>query len=429
MPQSSLAIAFMHLLHGFNFDTHPEDFAVTDLSFVDFDSLLLTHHTFRIKEKGAYGTYPFDDHAVMKFDNNCYYAVESAADRTVIDVDGETQPMGLYGTPVAWAVYERQPTLPLTPPPVEPTVYTEATDARGIHYKALQVHRRMYVNKNPANKYQFDEIITHMDAPRMVVEKVPYGTPVYVVMEAAHPIPPTGALYYLDAEAVGDFKRTGRVAHAVGFNKADLSDGSPSPIVASITPEVPAIKPTLVNNVSSMTTDFTVGKLPTKPKEEYVPLSTIIDEPGPCDGWGAGLYYVRNQFIMPERNNRRKPVRVYPTNKDGSKDTAMEIIGFFKDSGHWFGVPLPGEEMVMNDGVKRHLTLAERESYRFMMPCSNLMTGYEYDHGADIEATVRPIEANTWLGRFERAIANFTAKHFNTRQDKLNKKLEKTEAK
>lgn len=107
----------------------------------------------------------------------------------------------------------------------------------GITYTVFDgAPKAMYINKpGGAEKWQFGGVNNWRDFKS--VEHVDYGTQVFIVGKALHPIPPTGAMYYMVDPDFGDFKKTGNIEHPYGFNKVDLSETRPAALAPVVAPE------------------------------------------------------------------------------------------------------------------------------------------------------------------------------------------------
>lgn len=140
--------------------------------------------------------------------------------------DGMIKTSG-YGQPVGWATFL------ITNPP------------KAVTYETYPVAKKMYVSKpEGADKYAFGNAQTWRDF--IHVAHLDYGSIVYVIGIAHHPIAPNGQDFYMDAAAMGDFGRSGRVAQTVGYKVDKLTEGSP-PIIRKVEPVVePVFKPLLV---------------------------------------------------------------------------------------------------------------------------------------------------------------------------------------
>lgn len=128
-----------------------------------------------------------------------------------------------------------------TPPPAPQVFTTNKVD--GIVYSVIDgAPRPMYVTKpDGIEKWSFKDVSTWRDFRS--VQHIGYGEEVFIVGKALHPIPPTGAMYYMTDADFGDFKKTGRVTNQYGFNKVDLSDTRP-PVLSVPTPApVPVVAP------------------------------------------------------------------------------------------------------------------------------------------------------------------------------------------
>ncbi len=131
------------------------------------------------------------------------------------------------------------------PPPPAPRVYTENT-VDGIKFTALEGQPKpMYVSKiGGIEKWSFKGVKTWRQFTS--VGHLDYGTQVFIVGSALHPIPPNGALYYMVDADFGAFKTTGNVVNQHGFNRVDLSETRPPalPTPAPVAAPVVAPEPT-----------------------------------------------------------------------------------------------------------------------------------------------------------------------------------------
>lgn len=171
--------------------------------------------------------------------------------RTIVDSwDGVTKAPNqylAYGQPVAWASYAAVVPQPVTPPPVvvappvpvapptplpvpePPKVYNVHT-VDGITYEVLiGGPKQMWVNRHDGlDKLTFENVKAWPDF--RVERHLDYRTPVTVVGIAHHPVSPSGADFYMDAEDFGDFKQTGTVKHLAGYGYSSLSETEPAPL-------------------------------------------------------------------------------------------------------------------------------------------------------------------------------------------------------
>lgn len=135
-----------------------------------------------------------------------------------------------------------------TPAPVpEPKLFTENT-VDGITYRVeLNAPKMMYVVKpGGCDIFSFKDVSTWRDFKS--VGRIGYAESIYIVGSARHPIPPKGALYYMQDPDFGDFKRTGHVTNMVGINWADLSETKPAPLPQPepAAPAIGVVQPTVV---------------------------------------------------------------------------------------------------------------------------------------------------------------------------------------
>jgi hypothetical protein len=104
-----------------------------------------------------------------------------------------------------------------------------------------------------AEKWNFENVHTWREFKS--VQHLDYGSEIFITGKAHHPIPPSGADYYMTTDDFGNFKKTGRPDHLYGFNWSDISDTRPKPLPAKPAPapapvaEVVAPTPTIVGPV------------------------------------------------------------------------------------------------------------------------------------------------------------------------------------
>lgn len=110
--------------------------------------------------------------------------------------------------------------------PIVARLYTENT-VDGIHYKAFDQPKQMWVVTNECHKLSFSDIITHRDFK--AISDATYGQEVFVVGKAQHPVPPNGKEFYMVTADFGDFKKTGKVVNLAGYAVADLRHNRPAP--------------------------------------------------------------------------------------------------------------------------------------------------------------------------------------------------------
>lgn len=296
------------------------------------------------------------------------------------------------------SVIRPTPAPPVQPQvPVAPQVWNVNT-INGIIYTAVEgsTEGGKYYIANPdgANLWDFGKATTWRDFK--AVKHYRYGDEVYIVGKAFHPIPPKGAEYKMLPEHFGNFKSSGNPTNTYGFNYADLSRDQPVP--KAVIPPLPTITHVVP---SSAPIDAVVGKLPEASKPN-IPISTDILEEGPYKGWKAGWYYVREQLVMPDLSEQHDPIKVspvFPLNPKTPDKGKMYIQGFTKKWNQWYAVALPGKFMNINGNVQE-LTMAQRESYRFVMPCTNLYTSAQFQEAVQdqkaaeykvvVGGTVRP---------------------------------------
>jgi hypothetical protein len=158
------------------------------------------------------------------------------------------------------------PAAPVVVPPAAPTSYSKNV-IDGVTFETIDGAPKQYWISNPqgANKWSFKDVtnwrgfksVAHLD----------YGTEVFISGVAHHPIPPTGADYYMTGDDFGDFKKTGKPANFYGFNWADISDKRPPvlqkpvptpPVVAAVpTPPAPAVPTPTVTEPAASTAPLT----------------------------------------------------------------------------------------------------------------------------------------------------------------------------
>lgn len=160
---------------------------------------------------------------------NRYYPVVDWIKRLVKDTKtGST--LSLIEQPVSgWASYTIAP---------KPSIYDRSNvkvhddDYPGIEYERFPNPRRMYVSKTEgANKVDFGRSTNWNDIGKSAVGHVDYGTEIYILGQARHPMPPNGGVFYMDAAAMGTFSATGRAADTHGYSKTDLNDHLFAPTV------------------------------------------------------------------------------------------------------------------------------------------------------------------------------------------------------
>jgi hypothetical protein len=129
------------------------------------------------------------------------------------------------------------PVMPPMPAPIPVKTFTENT-VNGIAYKVIDgAPKPMWVTRpKGAEKWSFKDATTWRNF--VSVQHVDYGTRVFIVGVAHHPIPPKGADYYMVDEDFGNFKSSGTVTNECGFNWSDLSDTKPPALPPSVTAPV-----------------------------------------------------------------------------------------------------------------------------------------------------------------------------------------------
>lgn len=158
-----------------------------------------------------------------------------------------------------WASYNIAPK-----PPVYDKSTTAATDQDypGILYERFPRPRRMYVSKpEGTNKVDFGKAANWNEIGKSILEHVDYGTEIYILGQAHHPMPPVGGIFLMDAAAMGTFSKTGRAAQTHGYVKEDLHDHlfspTPPPDDKPEPEEVPAVPPIEVEPEKHETVEVT----------------------------------------------------------------------------------------------------------------------------------------------------------------------------
>ena len=243
------AVAFLlerhgHAINEAELDTITDWTSVADIT--GFDS---------INEIGVLGTWPRSNDSIIHYqtagepyiDTNGfsryhiidqYFPVTDWESRTVYNPETEETESFIGRTVAGWASY----TLTLPPPQVYESSKTPATeeDYPGITYERFPRPRRMYVAKLEGTpKVNFGKASNWNEIGKSAIGHVDYGTEIYILGQARHPMPPIGAVFYMDAAAMGTFSGTGRVAATHGYAKSDLHDH----IFAPATPEVAEPEP------------------------------------------------------------------------------------------------------------------------------------------------------------------------------------------
>jgi hypothetical protein len=176
-----------------------------------------------------------------------YCVVNAVEDGSIVDSrDGRIrQPAeyeAVYGKPLRWMTYQSvdQPTPAL---PIKSNIFTENT-VDGIYYQSRpQGAQRFYVsNYKGTFKRSFSQATVWRDFTD--IQQYAYGEPIVIVGSALHPIPPSGAGFFMTPEDWGEFGRYGKVSHLAGFNPKDLSLTKPPqrlaiPQRAVLAPEPP----------------------------------------------------------------------------------------------------------------------------------------------------------------------------------------------
>lgn len=110
--------------------------------------------------------------------------------------------------------------------PAAPKVY-DSNVVDGITFSTVDGSPKpMYINKpEGAEKWSFQGVTTWRDFKS--VQHFDYGTQVFIVGKAVHPVPPTGAVYLMIDPDFGNFRTTGTVINEYGFNQVDLSETKP----------------------------------------------------------------------------------------------------------------------------------------------------------------------------------------------------------
>ena len=159
------------------------------------------------------------------------------------------------------------------PPSVPKAFDTNIVD--GITFTALPGDpKKMYISRvGGAEKWSFKNVTNWRGFKS--VEHVDYGSEVFIVGTAKHPIPPTGAMYYMVDADFGDFKKTGNVTNQYGFNRVDLSDTKPV-VVAPAPVVVPETTTPVVVPVTQVEPTPTASTFPVPWQETYRPFPKPI---------------------------------------------------------------------------------------------------------------------------------------------------------
>lgn len=211
----------------------------------------------QLLDSGGIGTWPRTNDAIVLFQGqsgdvpyvdvdgfqrpnmiNRYYPLEDWARRLVYDTaTGEV--VSFQGrVPTSWASYKIA--LPKPTEYKESRTPVEEDNIPGIIYEHFPQPRRMYVsNLAGANKVDFGKAANWNDIGKAVIGHLEYGTEVYILGQAHHPMLPVGAVFYMDAAAMGIFKKTGRASQSYGYSKADLNDH----LLSKTTPRLQTVEP------------------------------------------------------------------------------------------------------------------------------------------------------------------------------------------
>ena len=383
--------AFCNLLQRFNKNIDPKSLNTIFIQrgiWIDVDDGIrddlgwesITAYDGQVKVQGRPGGagWPPHNNAIVKF----YYKsqrtgqmvthfclVADAAAGTVIDSwDGVLKKPGIYGTPVAWAAYENvvpQPVVVRPLPENTPPTPTPAPAGGEIRYEVLYTPKKMHTNKEPTKKWAFGNARTWSEFGVAEIKKK--DTNVEIVAIAHHPVPPTGAQYFMDALALGDYQKTGRVNNTIGYSWADLDPGwvekAPTPPTEVVAPPVTAPAP--APSIPVTTTPATPVQTPTPtpiPVPDITPAKpaptattpppAVLEKINP-NAFKATFktiertpYIVRNDSPVIDLDNKR------PT-KQVRENQGIIIGGTFThrntlyarpaqsvDNGNWYGIPM-----------------------------------------------------------------------------------------
>lgn len=271
---ASLIAATVHLLERTG---HPVPSQELLRSITNWSSIADINGFIGIEAVGVVGTWPQSNDAIILEQSpgesyidfngfervqpiHTYYPVADWGRHLVFNTEtGEIEPF-IGRTVASWASFNMAD----KPPLVYDSSSKPATeeDYPGITYERFPRPRRMYVSKlEGANKVSFGKAANWNEIGKSVIGHVDYGTEIYILGQARHPMPPVGAVFYMDAAAMGAFSGTGRVAETVGYDKSDLHDH----ILAPTFTDEPQPEP----EPESITAQFTITEPSTTFKDTY----------------------------------------------------------------------------------------------------------------------------------------------------------------
>lgn len=320
--QTSLARAYSFVAQdlGLSFDTTNYPDAFTD------EVPPLT--AMQIKERGHYGTYPYESPSIVAFDNGNWYYVINPVDKLVVDLDYVHKPMGVFGTPVAWISYQKAKA---------PAMVYVDLEVDGIHYKSYGSPRKMYVAKADVTKIDFGNGATNLrDFTGVPGTEKHLGDMVRIIGVAsypAYPAIPNGQQFYMDMDDWGEFTRTGKVAKLQGYFVGDISIDKPKIVersvrVANSLPPASrqniTVYPPLPTRTHQTSDILPVSKVPSTPEAyHFRPLQQNGD---------AVRYRVMQRYIVQDYTYTGKAVEL-------TKGKTIKILGSFQHKGRTFLLP------------------------------------------------------------------------------------------
>lgn len=265
------------------------------------------------------------------------------------------------------------------PAPEEPTLpkapFTTNTIDR-IKYEALGASKRMYVSKpGGCEKWDFKNVQTWRDFKS--VGHVDLATEVYIVGIAHHPIPPSGADYYMVAADWGNFASEGNVTNEYGFNWSDLSENKP------VIPEVKAAE--TVSPVAEVIADKLAEPETVDWQSSYKPLATpptryvALKDYLVLDLGGVGF---------PKRINIYDHVIIAGTVVKDSQTYYVPQASV--DKGQWYGIPATGNYLESEGALYSTVTTpASRKATKTSKPRDYLI--YGLDEAGRVIATMERV--------------------------------------
>jgi hypothetical protein len=226
---------------------------------------------------------------------------------------------------------------PVVTAPAPQTYENNVVD--GITFSTLDgAPRQMFVARvGGIEKWNFKDVGNWRDFKS--VEHLEYGTPVFIVGKAQHPIPPVGATYYMVDADFGDFKRTGIVRNQYGFNKVDLSENRPPAL------PVPAPAPVLQPEPTPEPTPVVIPEpaVPVRWQDAYRPFPAPVHYISTRNQYVDDLAGLQKSMMLPKYDSgsgsKAGMVAAYGTvNKDGIDYYRLKLDSD-KNFDYWYCVP------------------------------------------------------------------------------------------